>query len=186
MRCTKEAVIARYRALPVDLRRAKNRQDWERRRDDPVKQAKQAARQKRWAAAHREELRVKHRVWSNAYKKRDPERRRMQNQIQNNRARAKKMALPNTFQYSDWLAVLELFEHRCAFCGADSALLDLEHLVAMTQGGPNTPGNVVPACRPCNANKWRKTLEQFCLERGLDAGQILIKAMTLAPTSDTM
>jgi len=29
------------------------------------------------------------------------------------------------------------------------------------------PGNIVPACRPCNAQKWRKALEVFAAQRGI-------------------
>jgi len=115
---------------------------------------------------------------------RNPERRRQTNQISNNSARAKRLGLPNTFKFSDGLEVLERYNHSCAFCGADAALLDMEHLDAMSEGGPNIPTNVVPACRPCNANKWRKTLAEFCIERGLDEAAIRTKAATIPASKE--
>lgn len=76
--------------------------------------------------------------------------------------------------------MLTLFNHTCAFCGVTNAMLDLEHLDALRLGGRNVPGNVVPACRPCNAQKAYRTLEEFCALRGLDASSIRAKAAQLA------
>ena len=132
---------------------------------------------KQWAA--RPENKAKQRVWQMAYKKRDPERRRQQNQVHNNRQRAKRLGRENTLQYFDWLAVLERYVHSCAFCGASNCLLDLEHLDSLDAGGHNVPGNVVPLADPCNAQKWRKTLAQFCAERNLDESAIRSRAAIL-------
>lgn len=182
--CTSEKSVEWHKALPADRRSSKNKADWERFKSLPSEE-KLARNRKRYEASKRwinasPENKAKQREWQLAYKLRDPEKRRLMNQIHNNRQRAKKLGLPSTFQYVDWLRVLEVFAHRCAFCGAEKALLEVEHLDALTAGGPNTPANVVPACRPCNAQKWRKTLEQFCAERGIDPVAVRAKMAAVA------
>ena len=110
----------------------------------------------------------KYRELSRASKHRDPERQRLHNQIHNNRQRAKKLGRENTVQFADWLLVLGAHNSTCAFCGVGDVLLDLEHLDSLKAGGHNVPSNIVPACRPCNAQKSQRTLAEFCTLRGLD------------------
>ncbi len=61
-----------------------------------------------------------------------------------------------------WLAILEVHDHRCAYClrsegedGLDGRPVKLtqDHVIAVTLGGEHTADNVVPACRPCNSRK---------------------------------
>jgi 5-methylcytosine-specific restriction endonuclease McrA len=163
--CAKEAATGWQKALPKDRRRSRDQKAWEAFKELPEEErrrrnAKRAEAVTRWINKSPEN-KVKQRAWQQAYKERDPERRRMMNQISNNRARAKRGGLPNNFHLADWREVLGLFQHCCAFCGAKDVLLDLEHVVPMNFGGPNTPGNVVPACRPCNAQKSGRSLEAF-------------------------
>ena len=176
--CTKDMANARNAAKTPEQKYEKNRRDYEKRKGTAEYRAYQAAYQKAWADKNRDKVREKHRVWSQTYKKKDPEKRRLMNAIHNNRQRAKKRGVLNTFQYIDWVEVLELFGNSCAYCGAKDALLDLDHLVAMHLGGDNAPGNVVPACRLCNAQKSRRTLEDFCKVRGITAERLAeIKAI---------
>jgi hypothetical protein len=178
--CTKAAATVWQKALPEDRRRTKNKADWETFKQLPLEERQRRNKVRAASVANwinrSPENKEQQRAWQRAYKLRDPERRRCMNQIGNNRARAKKLGLPNTFQYVDWVELLEKYVNACAFCGATNALLDMEHLDAMGAGGPNVPGNVVPACRPCNAQKWRKTLTAFCLERNLDERSIRSRA----------
>lgn len=122
----------------------------------------------------------KYRALQLASKRRDPERQRVHNQISNNRKRAKQLGRENTFQFADWKAVLEAYANTCAFCGVSDVLLDLEHLDALKTGGHNVPGNVVPACRPCNAQKSHRTLEEFCKLRGLSETAIRGRAQIVS------
>lgn len=43
----------------------------------------------------------------------------------------------------------------CAYCGEEAGGWD--HVVPMGLGGPNTPANLVPCCRPCNSHKNLRT-----------------------------
>lgn len=42
----------------------------------------------------------------------------------------------------------------CFYCGG-THLLGIDHRVPLHDGGANTLGNLVCACRACNASKWR-------------------------------
>lgn len=98
-------------------------------------------------------------------KARDPEFHRIRQAVYKNRQRAKEIGRADNFTVDHWQRLLAVFAHACAFCGAQGALLDVEHLVAMRDGGDNVVGNIVPSCRPCNAQKYRKSLEKFVIER---------------------
>lgn len=131
---------------------------------DPEFREKRAESVRRWMKAHPEYLRR----YQREYKERDPERLRQQNQCAANKKRALKMGRVSQFTWDDWKQVLAAFNNSCAFCGASNVFLDLEHLDALKNGGHNVVGNIVPACRPCNAQKYRRTLAEFCEVRGLD------------------
>lgn len=170
--CAKVSAAEWQRAMPEDRRLRKNAVDSKRKKQPGYwtqeRRAARAASVRRWISHNKE----KQRAWQQEYKARDPERSRQRNAIHNNRARAKRLGLETTFQWIDWVHILEAFEYACAFCGASGCLLDLEHLVPMSQGGPNTVGNVVPACRPCNAQKCRRPLEDFAKQRGITAERL--------------
>jgi 5-methylcytosine-specific restriction endonuclease McrA len=56
----------------------------------------------------------------------------------------------------------------CRYCGAPATHAD--HVVPQARGGTHTRHNLVPACGPCNRQKWRWTVEEWQLwreERGL-------------------
>jgi 5-methylcytosine-specific restriction endonuclease McrA len=54
---------------------------------------------------------------------------------------------------SQWLAILRLFDYRCAYCARADKKLEQDHVVPLSKGGPHTKDTVVPACRSCNARK---------------------------------
>jgi len=51
--------------------------------------------------------------------------------------------------------VLRRDNHQCRYCGAtaDDAPLTVDHVVPTALGGADDPGNLVAACRDCNAGK---------------------------------
>lgn len=57
----------------------------------------------------------------------------------------------------DWEKVLKEFNHQCAYCGSVEGL-EQEHIVPLKKGGKYEIGNIVPACRHCNASKNDKPL----------------------------
>lgn len=68
------------------------------------------------------------------------------------------------FTDRDWARLVNRYGGRCAYCG-EEATLQRDHVVPLALGGTHGPGNIVPACQPCNYSKgavpltvWRKRL----------------------------
>lgn len=55
----------------------------------------------------------------------------------------------------------------CHYCGQKFAAKDLtmDHVVPVARGGTSTKGNVVPACRKCNAEKKLSTPVEEALKQ---------------------
>lgn len=51
----------------------------------------------------------------------------------------------------------------CAYCGCELEYKDMQvdHVVAVSRGGSNEIDNLLPACRQCNYDKHKKTIEGF-------------------------
>ena len=54
----------------------------------------------------------------------------------------------------------------CHYCGEHFAPADLtmDHVVPLARGGASTKGNIVPACKNCNAGKKLKTPAEDILD----------------------
>ena len=73
----------------------------------------------------------------------------------------------NTLTPKEWAAILKGYDYRCAYCGKEFSKhnpLQVEHIVAVTNGGDNIKENVVPACQECNNEKYRNYDKYFCKE----------------------
>jgi 5-methylcytosine-specific restriction endonuclease McrA len=57
-----------------------------------------------------------------------------------------------------WLEILEVHDHRCAYCLAKGVPLEVEHVIALCRGGEHSSDNIVPACEACNSSKRDKSL----------------------------
>ena len=66
----------------------------------------------------------------------------------------------NELPSKDWKRVLKEFNNQCAYCGNDEGL-EQEHIVPLTKGGKYEVGNIIPACRRCNASKNNKDLVEW-------------------------
>ena len=71
----------------------------------------------------------------------------------------------------DWEKVLKEFNYQCAYCGSGDGL-EQEHIIPVKKGGKYELGNIVPACRHCNASKkdnpliaWYSSFDAFDPER---------------------
>src|ERR1019366_7766887 len=67
--------------------------------------------------------------------------------------RAQKKAVKCTLTRTAWHEILEVFDHRCAYCLRPCVELQQEHVWPLSRGGEHTEENVVPACQPCNSKK---------------------------------
>lgn len=66
------------------------------------------------------------------------------------------------FSERDWQATKDYFEHRCAYCGIEGELV-IEHAIPINKErlGEHRLGNLVPACKSCNAKKANQDFREF-------------------------
>ena len=57
--------------------------------------------------------------------------------------------------------LLEKWDRRCVYCGAEQVPLEVEHIVPRARGGSNRVSNLTLACNPCNQKKGKQTAEEF-------------------------
>lgn len=72
-------------------------------------------------------------------------------QVVNARGAAKKHGVDSTLTLPEWLEAIAEYNHRCAYCLGPWAQLD--HVIPMSKGGPNSRDNVAPACALCNTRR---------------------------------
>jgi 5-methylcytosine-specific restriction endonuclease McrA len=157
-------------------------------RANPENRARDAARSKAWREANPEKVKANNDRWNtketrDRYKETQrrcgaehyranrerkaettaawrAENRDRVNEYQRRR-RARKMGSDPDLTTTEWLEILEEFDHCCAYCQARDVSLEIEHVTPISRGGRHTRANVVPACRSCNARKGAKTLFEF-------------------------
>ncbi len=87
------------------------------------------------------------------------------------------------------------FGGKCAYCGARSRSLTLDHIVARSQGGLDVRSNLVAVCQRCNLSKGSRPLwdwwqasacwdEQRALQLAATVLQCQIKARSKQETYD--
>lgn len=74
------------------------------------------------------------------------------------RRRARKHSVESTLTLREWVAILESFNHACAYCLRTGVKLTQEHVAPISKGGPHTAENVVPACTVCNSRKGNRSI----------------------------
>lgn len=118
---------------------------------------------RRYHALHTEERRRAAAEW----RKRNPGRHAS---IQAAR-RARELKAQGSHTHAEWLAMVDLFDRCCAYCGQRGPLTR-DHVVPLARGGTNWIDNIVPACRICNARKNVSTRDEYRarIARGLLAG----------------
>jgi 5-methylcytosine-specific restriction endonuclease McrA len=122
------------------------------------------ARARVYHASHATEIAVVAKAWLAANRERVRQNQRAYGAIR----RSSEANLPATFTEADWADVLDLFGHKCAYCGKDGKLHQ-DHFVPVTRGGGYELGNIVPACHSCNSRKNAKDpLAWLGLRRWLD------------------
>ncbi len=70
-----------------------------------------------------------------------------------NNTQNRRRAVGGNFSVSAWVALKALFGHLCAYCRQRVDRLEQDHIVPLVRGGLHAAGNIVPACRSCNATK---------------------------------
>ena len=159
-------------------------------REDPIKKARQYAANKEWHIRHPEYERERARIrWATnpaplrtahknyalrypeklrAFKKAwidaNPEKHRaqMRSDVKRRKARKKGAAISD-FTAVQWEQMKIDHKFACFYCGTQSEFLQQEHCIPLSRGGNHTKSNIVPACGPCNRQKYVKTMEEYQL-----------------------
>jgi 5-methylcytosine-specific restriction endonuclease McrA len=171
-----------YRERRREIRRASGRRRAERLRTDPDYHERFRDRQKAWYRKNRERLRAAARgreaarrdalnararqkyaedparwlLYAKGWKARNREKAAAYQRASDHRRRS---AGPG-FTSEEWRALLERYEHRCAYCGV-AGNLEADHRTPICRGGSNNIENILPACRRCNRTKFSMTEQEF-------------------------
>ena len=73
--------------------------------------------------------------------------------IQRHNARAIKAGSRGVLTIEQWRNIVDAFGWRCAYCQEYSGQMQLDHIIAIANGGDTDCHNVVPACPSCNNRK---------------------------------
>ena len=77
-------------------------------------------------------------------------------------------------------AALQVVWGGCAYCGASSPSLQRDCVLAISRGGRYTLGNVVPACRSCNASKCNEEVTTWMRRKRLDERSFLLRHLEIS------
>jgi len=61
--------------------------------------------------------------------------------------------------------ILEKWNRKCAYCGAENVKLQVEHIHPRSKGGSSSPRNLTLSCRPCNEKKDNLPLKEFLAKK---------------------
>lgn len=136
------------------------RRQWERDNKEHRKASREphAMKAKRQREAWRQRNLTRYREKQAAYAESRPE---VQTAARNGYRARQAGVEGRTLTPEECATILTAFGHRCAYCGADGRVT-IDHAVPLSRGGPDDLANVLPACKPCNGSKHRRTpLEWF-------------------------
>jgi 5-methylcytosine-specific restriction endonuclease McrA len=173
-KCLTDKEAARRGADP-EAARAYKREWWANREWTPEERAGAAAKSQAWyadpknKARHKVRVRAYHvdhadviRARAIAWAKANPERVRANYRrwavenadvLRGYGERRAALYGASSFTFEDWSEILELHDHRCAYCFCNDRPLTMDHVIAISRGGEHSAENIVPACRPCNSKK---------------------------------
>lgn len=57
--------------------------------------------------------------------------------------------------------VFERDSYTCQYCGKIGGILEIDHIIPFSKGGPDDMSNLITSCRRCNRQKKDKTVEEF-------------------------
>ena len=123
-----------------------------------VKRAEILVNQRIYYAKHRPLFQKHNSEWQRNH----PE----ESKLKDSNRRARKLGNGGTHTVQEWLDKCALLGNVCIYCGNERPL-ERDHKVPLINGGTNDIGNLLPACRPCNSSKGRKSLAEFLVYRTL-------------------
>jgi 5-methylcytosine-specific restriction endonuclease McrA len=69
-----------------------------------------------------------------------------------------KMLIESKLTAAEWTEIKNAHNQKCFYCQATGIPLTMDHLIPLSKGGHHVKGNIVPACRSCNAKKGNRPL----------------------------
>lgn len=85
------------------------------------------------------------------------------------------MSRTNIRRSASWKKLLRAYESTCLYCDRYDQELTIDHIVAISKGGPDSIYNVVLACNDCNSNKQNLSIVDFIIQRKLDSEKIALR-----------
>jgi 5-methylcytosine-specific restriction endonuclease McrA len=76
------------------------------------------------------------------------------------RRRARVANVEVALTFDEWVAILEEYKYRCAYCGREFSRRlrpTQDHKIPLCRGGKHVRDNIVPACMRCNQVKQART-----------------------------
>lgn len=102
------------------------------------------------------ERRAKNREWTNR------NREKVRDTLRASRLRRRAQSAGSGITAAEWRAILVMWEHCCAYCGA-AGKLEADHCLPLARGGTSDKENIAPACPNCNRRKHTMTEGEFRL-----------------------
>jgi len=87
----------------------------------------------------------------------------------------------NDLTESQWRSLVAAWGG-CAYCGLGAEELQRDCVLPISRGGRYTVGNVVPACRSCNASKCNSEVTGWMRRKRLDERTFLVRHHEIAAT----
>jgi 5-methylcytosine-specific restriction endonuclease McrA len=80
------------------------------------------------------------------------------NALKHSRRVAKKYGCMDDLTLMDVIFTFCMADGECSYCGKVTSEYELEHIIPLSAGGPNTLSNITVACAQCNRSKRTKNL----------------------------
>jgi 5-methylcytosine-specific restriction endonuclease McrA len=84
------------------------------------------------------------------------------------RRRARIKGNGGSYTAAEWRALKAAHDFRCLMCKRQEPAIRLtvDHVIPISEGGPNTIDNIQPLCKSCNSKKYRRALDLRAQEKG--------------------
>jgi 5-methylcytosine-specific restriction endonuclease McrA len=84
------------------------------------------------------------------------------------RRRARIKGNGGSYTAAEWRALKAAHDFRCLMCERQEPAIRLtvDHVIPISEGGPNTIDNIQPLCKSCNSKKHRRALDLRAQEKG--------------------
>jgi 5-methylcytosine-specific restriction endonuclease McrA len=140
-------------------RKYQNERQRKRYREDPEYRKDKQERLNKWRNDNREHVKEHLNKYRRDRYNNDEEYRKRRLHSNRNNTYVRRGA-EGTHTLDEWINTLELFGHKCCYCGSDKNLTK-DHVVPLSRGGTNYIENIVPACHSCNSSKGVKELIEW-------------------------